>query len=75
MKNLSNRSMSQRTKLLDYLRIKHLMTLTARSEHPSARDQELREQGHHICTNWETIDTGQGKHRVASYILLGGYHG
>ena len=79
MKKLSNRSVSQRTRLLECLRTKPLTTLAARSEldimHPSARVHELREQGHNICTNWETIDAGQGKHRVASYVLLGGSHG
>lgn len=79
MKKSSNRSASQRTRILDYLRTKPLTTLAARSEldimHPAARVQELKESGHNIITYWKTINTEQGKHRVASYVLLGGVHG
>jgi len=82
MKNKANcnSATSQRKRILDALRKQPLSTLDARTEldimHPAARVQELREQGYPIHTNWETADTGQGKHRVASYVLLsGGAHG
>jgi len=67
---------SQRNRILEWLRIKPLTTLDARCEldvmHPASRVQELKAQGHNICTHWETVDTGKGKHRVASYVLLAG---
>lgn len=72
----STSTASQRKRILDYLCAKPLTTLAARSEldimHPAARVQELREQGHEIYTHWETINSGQGKHRVASYVLFAG---
>ena len=72
----STSTQSQRNRILDYLRYKSLTTLAGRTEldimHPAARIQELREQGYEIFTHWETVDSGQGKHRVASYVLLSG---
>lgn len=77
---LSINTASQQDRVLAYLRIKPLTTLAARTEldvmHPSGRVQELKEQGHNIITHWQTVETEQGKHRVASYVLLsGGAHG
>ena len=67
---------SQRKRILDWLATSPLTTLQARTEldimHPAARVQELKAQGNNICTHWETVDTGKGKHRVASYVLLSG---
>mgnify|MGYP006424599725 CR=1 FL=1 len=81
MKNkLSNNIKSQQARILAYLRKKPLTTLAARLEldvfYPKTRVQELSENGYNVQTHWETVDTGQGKHRVASYVLLaGGAHG
>ena len=65
---------SQRKRILDWLATKPLTTLEARTEldimHPAARIQELKSQGNNIFTHCETVDTGKGKHRVASYVLL-----
>lgn len=75
----SNNAASQRNRILEYLRTKSLTTLAARTEldimHPSTRVQELKAQGHNIVTYWETVDNGQGKHRVANYVLLAGKGG
>jgi len=74
--NYFNSTVSQRNRLLEYLRTKPLTTVAARDEldimHPAGRVQELKAQGHNIHTHWEIVDTGQGKHRVASYVLLSG---
>lgn len=74
-----NDTASQRIRILEHLRIKPLTTLAARTEldvfHPAGRVQELKAEGHNIATHWETVDSGQGKHRVASYVLLGGANG
>ncbi len=39
---------------------------------PSQRVHELRADGHHIKTHWETVDTSKAKHHVTSYVLLAG---
>ncbi len=74
--NCSINVKSQRKRILEWLATKPLTTFEARTEmdifHPAARVQELKEQGHNIHTHWETVDTGKGKHRVASYVLLTG---
>ena len=74
--NYCNSTVSQRKRILDYLRSKPLTTLAERIDldimHPAARVMELKAQGHEIYTHWETVDSGQGKHRVASYVLLSG---
>ncbi len=80
MKRTSSNVKSQQIRILAYLRKKPLTTVAARNEldvmHPAGRVRELKEQGHSIFTHWETVETGQGKHRVASYVLLsGGEHG
>ena len=72
MRDLDNYSStstkSQRRRILDYLRSSPLTTI-------AARVQELKAQGHEVYTHWETVDSGQGKHRVASYVLFtGGNH-
>ena len=75
-KILSSNTASQQARILAYLRVKPLTTLTARNEldvmHPASRVQELKAQGHNIITHRETIDSGKGKHRIASYVLLSG---
>jgi hypothetical protein len=67
---------SQRQRILDWLRTQPLSTYQARTGldvfHPSSRVQELKAQGHNIITQWETIDTGRGKHRIAKYVLFSG---
>lgn len=72
----SNCVQSQQRKILEWLRSGPLSTYQARTEldifHPAARVQELRSQGHNIHTYWETVDTGQSKHRVAKYVLFAG---
>ena len=77
MNNKQNNSTnveSQRKRILNWLATKSLTTIQARIEldimHPASRVQELKAQGHNIFTHWETVDTGKGKHRVASYVLL-----
>jgi len=74
--NHSTNVRSQRKRILDWLLTSPLTTVQARTEldvmHPAARIQELKAQGNNICTHWETVDTGKGKHRVASYVLLAG---
>lgn len=71
---LSGNAASQCNRILEYLRTKSLTTIDARTEldimHPSARVQELKEQGHNIVTYWEVVDNGQGKHRIANYVLF-----
>lgn len=58
---------AQRKRLLEWLQVAPIDTLTARSElnvmHPAARIQELRAQGHNIIT-----------HRAASYDEKGFRH-
>jgi len=72
----STKVQSQRKRILNWLTTKPLTTIQARTEldimHPASRVQELKAQGHNIFTHWETVDTGKGRHRVASYVLLAG---
>ena len=72
----SANAQSQRMAILAWLKVSALTTLQARTEldifHPAARVQELREQGHNIVTHWETVDTGNNKHRIAKYVLFAG---
>lgn len=67
-------TLSQRNRILEWLRTKPLTTFQARSEldvmHPSARVQELKALGHNIQTHKELVDNGKSKHKVASYVLL-----
>ena len=75
--NAFNSVAAQRNRIMDFLRIRPLDTLTARKEldimHPAARVMELRKRGFVI----ETIkidrpsDCG-GIHRVACYALVAG---
>jgi len=75
-KSYSTNVQSQRKRILNWLTTKPLTTIQARTEldimHPASRVQELKAQGHNIFTHWETVDTGKGRHRVASYVLLAG---
>jgi Helix-turn-helix domain len=75
-KLLSSNAAHQRQRILEWLQQKPLTTYEARQEldvfHPSARVQELKEQGHNIHTHWTTVETPFGKHRIAKYVLLSG---
>ncbi len=71
---INNDIKSQRLAILAWLKSKSLTTLEARTQldifHPAARIQELRKRGHHIFTHWETVYTGNKKHRIAKYVLF-----
>ncbi|CAK0776008.1 hypothetical protein CCP3SC15_530009 [Gammaproteobacteria bacterium] len=72
-----NSASAQRLRLLARLRRGPITTLEARHEldvmHPSARIQELREDGYPIITHWTRDRTAEGNpHRVGQYILMGG---
>jgi len=73
-KHFSTDTNHQRAVILAYLQSASLTTLQARTEldvlHPAARVQELRKRGHNIVTHWTVADSGKGKHRIASYVLL-----
>jgi len=75
-KLLSANAAHQRQRILEWLLQKPLTTYQARQEldvfHPSARVQELKEQGYNIQTHWTTVKTLLGSHRVAQYVLLSG---
>lgn len=69
-----NTAIAQRRRILDFLRIHPLDTLTARKEldvmHPAARVMELRKQGIGIITTKIDRPSDCGKiHKVACYIL------
>ncbi|MGZ5052327.1 MAG: helix-turn-helix domain-containing protein [Methylobacter sp.] len=70
----SNSRISQRQRILEWLRIKPMTTLEARLQldvmHPSARIGELKEDGHNIIKSMVEDDSGKGKHKVAQYALL-----
>ena len=73
--NLSNNTLSQKKRLLDYLRLHNrITTVEARTAldvmHPAARVQELKADGHDIITYRRVIHTGMGSHRVGEYVLL-----
>lgn len=76
VKNNDVSAESQRAKILARLLKSTLTTLQARTEmdifHPASRILESRAQGHNIITSWETVDTGQHKHRIAKYVLFAG---
>ncbi len=67
---------SQRAIILAWLKVNSLTTLQARNElfifHPASRVLELRAQGYDIQTHWETVVTGNYKHRIAKYVLFSG---
>ena len=71
-----NSVQSQRQQILSWLYSEPLSTLQARTSldimHPAARVQELRQQGYNIVTHWTEAYTNEGKHRIASYVLLNG---
>ena len=69
-----NTAIAQRKRILDFLRIRPLDTLTARKEldvmHPAARVMELRKRGFRIKTIEIDRPSDCGKiHRVACYVL------
>lgn len=69
-----NAAIAQRKRILDFLRIRPLDTLTARKEldimHPAARVMELRKRGFGIKTIEIDRQSDCGKiHRVACYVL------
>lgn len=70
--NLPNDTQSQKKRLLEYLQ-KHLRitTIDARTKldvmHPSARIQELKEDGINIVTYKRHVDNHK---KVAEYVLL-----
>ena len=72
-----NTATAQRKRILEYLRIHPLDTLTARKEldvmHPAARVMELRKRGVKIQTLkiYRESDCGE-IHRVACYVLEAG---
>ena len=70
----SNRSATDRAKLLEALRKGPVTSYRARTEldvyHPNARIRDLRQEGHKIYTHWETIDNGKSKHRVGKWVML-----
>lgn len=79
MKKSQNKSVclsSQRNRVLEWLRKQPLTTFQARNEldvmHPSARVMELKAQGYDIQMHRETVDNGQGKHKIAKYVLFVG---
>ncbi len=67
---------SQRMAILAWLKVNTLTTFEARTEldipHPAGRVNELRKLGHNILTHWETVITGNNKHRIAKYVLFSG---
>ncbi len=70
----SNTAASQRRRIIEFLHIRPLDTLTARKEldimHPAARVMELRNRGEKIKTVKIDRATDCGKiHRVACYVL------
>ena len=69
-----NTAIAQRKRILDFLRIRPLDTLTARKEldvmHPAARVMELRKRGFRIKTIEIDRPSDCGKiHLVACYVL------
>ena len=69
-----NTALAQRKRILDFLHIRPLDTLTARKEldimHPAARVMELRKRGVGIKTIEIDRPSDCGKiHRVACYVL------
>ena len=72
----SANAQSQRMAILVWLKVSTLTTFEARTEldipHPAGRVNELRTQGYNILTHWETVDTGNNKHRIAKYVLFAG---
>lgn len=73
--NTGNSLAAQRNRILDFLRIRPLDTLTARKEldvmHPAARVMELRKRGFGIITIEIDRPSDCGKiHRVACYVLV-----
>ncbi len=69
-----NSTAAQRNRILDFLRVRPLDTLTARKEldvmHPAARVMELRKRGFRIKTIEIDRASDCGKiHRVACYVL------
>lgn len=74
--NLSNKAVSQRQRLLEFLQCYgRISTLEARAKlnvlHPAARIFELRQRGVKILTFWRTDVTPEGfEHSVADYVLL-----
>lgn len=69
-----NTALAQRKRILDFLHIRPLDTLTARKEldimHPAARVMELRKHGVGIKTIKIDRSSDCGKiHRVACYVL------
>ena len=74
MSTNGNTAIAQRKRILDFLRICPLDTLTARKEldvmHPAARVMELRKLGFGIKTIEIDRQSDCGKiHRVACYVL------
>lgn len=77
MTTSGNTAIAQRKRILDFLRIRPLDTLTARKElevmHPAARVMELRKRGFRIKTIEIDRQSDCGKiHRVACYVLEAG---
>lgn len=76
MSNHENSLFAQRKRIIDFLRIRPLDTLTARKVldvmHPAARVMELRNKGIGIKTIWIDRQSDCGKiHRIACYVLAG----
>lgn len=74
MTNQSNSAAAQRKRILNFLHVKPLDTVTARKEldvmHPAARVMELRKQGIEIATLRIDRPSECGKiHSVACYVL------
>ncbi len=74
MSTNGNTAIAQRKRILDFLSIRPLDTLTARKEldimHPAARVMELRKLGFGIKTIEIDRQSDCGKiHRVACYVL------
>jgi len=72
--NTGNSVAAQRNRIMDFLRVRPLDTLTARKEldvmHPAARVMELRKRGVRIKTIEIDRESDCGKiHRVACYVL------
>ena len=77
---LSTNTGSQQQRILKYLQENRAMTtLDARTEldifHPAARVQELRGKGNDIVAHKRWVNTGQGEHEIAEYILMETNHG
>lgn len=76
MKKLSTNTVSQKIRLLEYLRANQhgATTLELVKEldilRPGARICELREDGHQIHTHWDIVTTAHAVHRNARYVLL-----